>query len=190
LEQPEIIERLKRGDKTVYPEVVERWQHMIYNTALSIVQNEEDAEDITQDVFVVLYEKVVDFREESALSTWLYSITIRKALDLEKRKKREKHGGFLKKIFAVKESDEPANFNHPGILLDNKERAAVLFRALKKLPDKQRVAFTLHKMEGLSYQQISDIMEISLYAIESLQVRAKNNLKKILKEYYEQHFKN
>jgi RNA polymerase sigma-70 factor (ECF subfamily) len=190
LDQPEIIERLKRGDKTVYTEVVERWQDMIYNTAFSIVQSEEDAEDITQDVFVTLYERIDDFRQESTLSTWLYSITIRKALDLEKRKKRRKYGGFLQRIFNVKEADEPANFIHPGILLDNKERAVVLFNALKKLPEKQRVAFTLHKMEGLNYRQIADIMDTSLYAIESLQLRAKNNLKKILNEYYGQHFKN
>ena len=187
MNQPDIIVRLKQGDKTVYTEVVEQWQHMIYNTALSIVQNEEDAEDITQDVFVALYERIQDFREESTLSTWLYSITVRKALDLEKRKSRQKRGGFLQKIFAVKESEEPVNFNHPGILLDNKENATVLFKALKKLPDKQRIAFTLHKMEGLSYQQIAAIMDTSLYAIESLQVRAKNNLKKILSDYYEQH---
>ena len=190
MDQPAIIERLKLGNKTVYTEVVERWQNMIYNTALSIVQSDEDAEDITQDVFVTLYERIQDFREESSLSTWLYSITVRKALDFEKKKSRLKHGGFFKKIFAVKESDEPVNFNHPGILLDNKERAIVLFTALKKLPDKQRIAFTLHKMEGLSYQQIAGIMDTSLYAIESLQVRAKNNLKKILKKYYEQHFSN
>ncbi|MEP7164973.1 MAG: RNA polymerase sigma factor [Ferruginibacter sp.] len=190
MDQPEIIERLKRGDETVYTEVVERWQDMIYNTAISIVQNEEDAEDITQEVFVTLYERIDDFRQESTLSTWLYSITIRKALDLEKRRSRLKHGGLLQRIFAVKEADEPANFNHPGILLDNKETATVLFSALKKLPEKQRVAFTLHKMEGLNYQQIAGIMDTSLYAIESLQVRAKNNLKKILKKYYEQQFNN
>lgn len=190
MDQPEIIERLKRGDKTVYTEVVEQWQHMIYNTAISIVQNDEDAEDITQDVFITLYERILDFRQEAKLSTWLYRITVRKALDLEKRKKSQKRGGFLQKIFSLKESDEPVNFIHPGILLDNKEKAAVLFHTLKKLPDNQRIAFTLHKMEGLSYQEIADIMNISLYSIESLQVRAKNNLKKILKAYYEQHFKN
>ena len=187
LDQPEIIVRLKKGDKTVYTEVVEHWQHMIYNTALSIVQNSEDAEDITQDVFVALYERIQDFREESTLSTWLYRITVRKALDQEKRRSRQKRGGFLQKIYTVKESEEPVNFDHPGILLDNKEKAAMLFKALKKLPDKQRIAFTLHKMEGLSYQQIAAIMDTSLYAIESLQVRAKNNLKKILSDYYEQH---
>ena len=189
MDQPEIIARLKQGDNTVYTEVVEQWQHMIYNTAISIVQNQEDAEDITQDVFVVLYERIGEFREAAALSTWLYKITIRKSLDLEKKKSRQKRGGFLQKVFTVKESDEPVNFDHPGILLDNKEKAAVLFKALKKLPDKQRVAFTLHKMEGLSYQQIAAIMDTSLYAVESLQVRAKNNLKKILQDYYEQHFK-
>lgn len=187
MDQPAIIAKLKQGDKTVYTEVVEHWQHMIYNTALSIVQNEEDAEDITQDVFIALYERILDFREESALSTWLYSITVRKALDQEKRKRRQKRGGLLQKIFSIKGSDEPVNFNHPGILLDNKENAKVLFKALKKLPDQQRVAFTLHKMEGLSYQEIAAVMDTSLYAVESLQVRAKNNLKKILKGYYEQH---
>ena len=187
MDQQEIIERLKSGDKAVYAEVVTRWQNMIYNTAISIVQNEEDAEDITQEVFVTLYEKIGDFRQESALSTWLYSITTRKSLDHEKRKKRAKHGGLLKKIFGLREADEPATFDHPGILLDNKERATVLFKALKKLPEKQQVAFTLHKMEGLSHQQIADIMFASLPAIESLLVRARNNLKKILKEYYKKH---
>lgn len=190
LDHPEIIDRLKSGDKIVFGEIVEQCQEMIYNTAVSIVQNEADAEDITQDVFVTLYERIGDFRQESKLSTWLYSITIRKALDLEKKKNRQKNGGLLQKIFSVKVTDEPVNFNHPGILLDNKERSLVLFRALKKLPDKQRVAFTLHKLEGLSNQQIAEIMTTSLSAIESLQKRAKNNLIKILKEYYEQQVRN
>lgn len=160
---------------------------MIYNTALSIVQNTSDAEDITQEVFVTLYEKIQDFRKESKLSTWLYTITIRKALDHEKRKKSRKHGGLIKKIFAVKEADEPANFNHPGIQLDNKEMASVLFHALKQLPEKQRIAFTLHKMEGMTHHQIAEVMSTGIASTESLLVRAKNNLRKVLKEYYEKH---
>ena len=89
----------------------------------------------------------------------------------------------------MNEHEEPANFDHPGIVLDNKEQAVVLFKAIKKLPEKQRVAFTLHKMEGLSYQQIAAIMDTSLFATESLLVRAKNNLKKILQDYYQQNYK-
>ena len=188
MSQADNIFKLKSGDEAIFKDMVAEWQEKVYNTAVSIVQNPEDAEDITQEVFVTLYESIKDFREESALSTWIYRITISKSLDHEKRKKRQKHGGLLRKIFLVKDEDEPVNFDHPGILLDNKERAVVLFKALKKLPEKQRIAFTLHKLEGLSYQEIATVMNTSLFAVESLQGRAKNNLKSILKKYYQQNF--
>jgi RNA polymerase sigma-70 factor (ECF subfamily) len=188
LNQADVIFKLKSADAVMFKDVVAAWQDKVYNTAVSIVQNEEDAEDITQEVFITLYERVGDFREESSLLTWIYKITVSKSLDHEKRKKRQKHGGLLKKIFLVRDGDEPVNFDHPGILLDNKERAAVLFKALKKLPEKQRIAFTLHKIEGLSYQEISAVMNTTLFAVESLQARAKNNLKNILEKYYQQNF--
>jgi RNA polymerase sigma-70 factor (ECF subfamily) len=184
LNQPELIHRLKNGDTSVFSDIVTLWQNMVYNTALSIVQNETDAEDITQDVFIEVYEKSDQFRGDALLSTWIYRITINKALDLERRKKRQKNGGLLQKIFAVKEEEEPVNFNHPGVQLDNKENAAMLFKALKKLPENQQVAFTLHKIEGLTYQQMADVMDISLSAAEGLMVRAKTGLKKILEHYY------
>ncbi|RYY68223.1 MAG: RNA polymerase sigma factor [Chitinophagaceae bacterium] len=158
---------------------------MVYNSALNIVQNEADAEDITQDVFIDVYEGLADFRQEAQLQTWVYRITINKALDFEKRRKRQKNGGLLKRIFSVKEEEEPANFHHPGVQLDNKERSAILFKALKKLPENQQVAFTLHKMEGLPYKQVAEIMNTSLYAVESLMARAKASLKKILEDYYQ-----
>jgi RNA polymerase sigma-70 factor (ECF subfamily) len=73
--------------------------------------------------------------------------------------------------------------------MEKKEGARDLFKALKKLPDKQRIAFTLHKLEGQSYQEIASIMNTSLYAVESLMARAKTNLKKMLQGYYEQQLK-
>lgn len=184
MNQSEIFVRIKSGDPTVFCEIVEYWQSMLYNTALSIVQNEEDAEDITQDVFIELYENMEGFRAEASFSTWLYRITVNKALDFEKKKKRQKHGGLLKRIFAIKEDEQPVSFHHPGALLDNKEKSAVLFKALKKLPVNQKIAFTLHKIDGLSYKEVALIMNISLYAAESLIGRARNRLKKILEQYY------
>ncbi len=189
MKQPDIVERIKSGDSTVFSEIVASCKDMVYNTALGIVQGEEDAEDITQEVFIQVYESISQFRKEAKLSTWIYRITISKALDFEKKKRRQKNGGLLKRIFNEKSEDEPAHFDHPGIVLDKKENAAVLFNALNKLPEKQRIAFMLHKLEALNYQEIADVMKISLMAVESLQVRAKNNLKNILKKYYEQHFK-
>ena len=187
MNQADIIFKLKKGDATVFKDVVSAWQNKVYNTAISIVQNEEDAEDITQEVFITLYERMEGFREESTLGTWIYKVTVSKSLDHEKRKTRQKRGGFIKNIFSTGKAEEPIHFNHPGVILDNKEKAAVLFDALKKLPEKQRIAFTLHKMEGLSYQQIAAVMNASLDAVESLQTRAKNNLRNMLTDYYRRH---
>ncbi len=128
-----------------FNQVVNRWQDMVYNTALSIVQQEQDAEDITQEVFVKVYEQRKNFRQESQFSTWIYRITINAALDAEKKKKSVKHGGLIKRLFSINEKEEPVHFNHPGVLMDKKEQAAVLFKALKKLPQKQRLVFTLKK---------------------------------------------
>ena len=185
MNQPDITARIKKGDPAVFTEMVEQYQAMVYNTVLNIVQNEEDAEDITQEVFIDVYEGLNEFRQEAQISTWIYRIAINNALDFEKRRKRHKNGGLLKRIFAVKEEEEPANFDHPGAQLDNKEKSAMLFRALKKLPPNQQVAFTLHKMEGLPYKEVADIMETSLQAVESLMGRAKAGLKKILEQYYQ-----
>jgi len=186
LNHAEIIFQLKNGNNAVFENIVGLWQDKVYNTALSIIQNEHDAEDITQDVFVSLYERIGSFKEESGLSTWIYRITVNRSLDHEKKRKREKRGGLLRKIFSISSDDEPVNFDHPGIVLDNKERATVLFAAIKRLPDKQRLAFTLQKMEGLGNKEIAAIMETSLFAVESLQIRAKTKLRQILEVYYQQ----
>ncbi|RYD78103.1 MAG: RNA polymerase sigma factor [Sphingobacteriales bacterium] len=185
MNQADITERIKNGDTTVFTDIVECCQGMVYNAALSIVQNETDAEDVTQEVFIDVYEHLNDFRQEAQLNTWIYRITINKALDFERRRKRQKNGGLLKRIFSVREEEEPVSFDHPGASLDNKEKAAILFKALKKLPENQQVAFTLHKIEGLPYKEVAEIMETSLYAVESLMGRAKTNLKKILEQYYQ-----
>ncbi len=162
---------------------------MVYNTALGILQNEEDAEDAAQEVFIKVYGRLKEFRNQANISTWIYRITITTALDFEKQKKRQKRGGLLKRVFGTAEAEEMPHFDHPGVAMDKKEDAAVLFKAINKLPVKQRTAFLLHKSEGLTNNEIADIMRISQQAAESLQVRAKNNLRVFLKEYYEQHFK-
>ena len=184
--QTDLIIQLQRGDESAFRRLVEEWQDMVYNTAMGIVQNPEDADDITQEVFVQVYQSVSSFKGESKLSTWLYRITLSKALDHEKRRKRKKRFAFVQSLFgnAEEEPIHPVEFNHPGVQLEKKESASELFKALKQLPDNQRVAFTLHKLEGQSYQEIAEIMKTTYYAVESLMGRAQTNLKKILDKYY------
>ena len=78
-----------------------------------------------------------------------------------------------------------STFDHPGVALENKERTQLLYQHIERLSDKQRTALILHRMEGLSYQEIAGIMEVSLSSVESLLFRAKQNLKKSLRHYYE-----
>jgi len=187
-----LIDKLKQGDEAGFAAMVNAYQDMVYNTAISIVQNADDADDITQEVFVQVHLSIGEFKGESKLSTWLYRITISKALDHEKKKNRKKRFGFVHSFFGSgsEEQNHPVEFNHPGVQLEKKEKAAELFSALKQLPEKQRVAFTLHKIEGRGHQEIAEIMDTSLYAVESLMGRAKLNLKKMLTNYYNENFSN
>ncbi len=186
MNQPELIVQLQQGNGQAFKKLVDEWQDVVYNTAISIVQNKDDADDITQDVFIQVYQSVSSFKGESKFSTWLYRIVISKALDHVKKKKRKKRFAFVLSLFGgIKEEELHAvEFNHPGVVLENKERAAELFKALQQLPDNQRIAYTLHKLEALQHQQIAAIMDTSVTAVESLIARAKINLRKILKEYY------
>lgn len=186
MDERTLVELLKQGDETAFREMVETWQDMVYNTALGIVQVPSDAEDIAQEVFVQVYQSVSSFKGDSKFSTWLYRITITKSLDHERRKKRKKRFAFVKSLFG--EDSEvlvhPPDFNHPGVQLDKKEDAAVLFEAIRELPRNQRIAFTLHKVEGLSYQEVSEVMKTSISSVESLMHRAKTNLRKNLENHY------
>mgnify|MGYP003423311797 FL=1 len=186
MNQPELIAQLQQGDEQAFKKLVDEWQDMVYNTVLGIVQNADDADDITQEVFIQVYQSVSSFKGDSKFSTWLYRITVSKALDHEKKKKRKKRFGFVQSLFGGQEEEQfhPVEFDHPGVELEKKERAGELFNALKKIPDNQRIAFTLHKLEGQSYQEVAEIMNTTLYAVESLIGRAKANLKKELEKYY------
>lgn len=185
-----LIEQLKQGDEAAFKSIVETWQDMVYNTALGIVQNAEDAEDISQEVFVQVYESIHTFKGEAKFSTWLYKITVTKTMDHLRRKKRKKRFAFIQSIFGANDEivHEPPDFHHPGVALDKKETASELFKAIEQLPENQKIAFTLNKLEGLNYQQVSEIMNTTVPSIESLLHRAKNNLKKVLEIYYREKY--
>lgn len=163
---------------------------LVYNVALHYLQNIEDAEEITQDVFVQLHESISNFKEKSSLKTWIYRITINKCLDFIKHKNSKKR--FF--IFGKKSQNEfeilnKSNFEHPGILLENKENAAILFKAINELNENQKTAFILSKIDGLSNPEIAEIMQISISAVESLVFRAKSTLKEKLSNKFEEYRK-
>jgi len=188
LNELELIQQLRAGDEGAFKSLVANYQDLVYNTALGIVQNSEDAEDVAQEVFIQVYRSIDQFKGDARLSTWIYRITTTKALDHIRSRKRKKRFAFITSLFGPNDElvHEPVDFQHPGITLDRKEQAALLFRMIEQLPENQKVAFTLHKTEELSYQEIADIMQLSVSAVESLLFRARQNLRKLLEKYYQQ----
>ncbi len=184
LTEQELIAGLKRGDEACFHYLVNTYQDLVYNTAYGLLQQAQDAEDVAQEVFLQVFRSIHQFKSEAKLSTWLYRITTSRALDLIRSKKSKKRFGIIQRLWGGDEEvalDIP-DTHHPGVALEQKEDAGKLWRAIAKLPENQRVAFTLHKLEGLSYQTVSEIMGNSLPAVESLMHRARLNLKKILEQ--------
>lgn len=182
----DIIAHLKQGSEAAFKQLVGQWQGMVYNTALGILQHTADAEDVAQEVFMQAYESIGSFKGDSQISTWLYRITVTKCLDHLRRKSRKKRWGKVYSLFGQQNElvIDPPDFHHPGIALANKERASLLFKAIARLPDSQKAAFVLHKLEGLSSKEIAGALDASVSAVEGLLHRARQNLKQQLEEYY------
>lgn len=186
-DETDLIERLTAGDERAFKSLFNLYKSKVYNTAAGFLTNENDAEDITQEVFIQVFKSIKHFKEKSQLSTWIYRITITKCLDVLRKKKAKRRFAFITDLFENedKESKESfVNYEHPGVETDKKELSAILFKEIDNLPENQRIAFILNKVEQLSYREISGIMDTSVPAVESLISRAKANLKKRLEKYY------
>lgn len=192
LNEDEIVQGLKAGNNNAYELLVKTFQKKVYNTCLGLLQNEEDAEDICQEVFIAVFQSISKFKGEAKLSTWIYRIAVTRSLEFIRMKKRKKRFAIFQAIFTNEQGElkiQASHFVHPGVQLENKERAAILFKTIDRLPENQKTAFILHKVEDLSYSEIAAIMNLSVSSIESLMFRAKQNLQKLLGDYYEKNEK-
>ncbi|MEY2899595.1 MAG: polymerase sigma-E factor [Bacteroidota bacterium] len=153
----------------------EQYKSMVYNLAIHYLQNLEEAEEVTQDVFVKVYQKRSNFRAEAAIKTWIYRITVNQCLDYLRSKKRKQA---LSKIFFWEKKEHlTINRQHPGYSLEQQESVQQILAAIHTLPEQQKTALMLVKIEGLSMEECANIMQSSEKAVESLLSRAKNNLK-------------
>jgi RNA polymerase sigma factor (sigma-70 family) len=184
LTEQELLYGLRNGEELAFKELVNQFQNRVFNVSLGLLQQHADAEDIAQEVFIQVYRSIKNFKEEARLSTWIYKITVTKCLDHLRSKKRKKRFGFISSLFGNDNTPlyEPEEFNHPGVQLDKKEDAKILFKLVDELPENQRTAFILNKVEELSYREIAAILNTSEPAVDSLLQRAKQNLRKKINE--------
>lgn len=185
MNEKELISRLKLGEEPAFKSLVEHYQDRVYYSVLNILHNANEAEDTAQETFIQVYESIKGFREESSLATWIYRIAVRKALEkIRKQKNRQRLHSIGVWWMPSEDKSIDAAFLNPGITEENKETATIILKAISKLPSNQRIAFTLIRVQGIKHEEVSEIMQLSIKAIESLLSRAKENLKKKLESYY------
>ncbi len=182
-----LIDQIKKGSEPAFRQLVEQHREMVVNTCFSLVHDIDDAEDLAQEVFIEVFNSVNRFRGEARISTWLYRISVNKSLNFLRDNKKRKFFKKIEEVFTGRnytDSDTGLSFEEPDINLQEKQKAAILHKAIDSLPENQRIAFTLSKYEDLSYKEISDVMGVSLSSVESLIFRARKNLQEKLYDCY------
>jgi len=167
-----------------FDDIYSEHHKMVFNLALQYVQNIEDAEEITQDVFVKVFDNLNSYKKQAILKTWIYRIAINQSLDFIKSKNALKRN-FLSTIFSLNGTNykiEPSHFNHPGIVLEQKEAYQKIFEAINQLPNNQKTVIILLKIEDKSQAEAAEIMDMNVKALESLFQRAKKKLEILLME--------
>lgn len=180
----ELLRKITAKDQNAFKELVDRFQSLVFHTCYNLTGNREHAEDVAQEVFLQIYKTAKKFRHECKLSTWIYRISVNRALNFirDNRKFRwlqsiDSFPGNETKIMPVFSSLCP---NNRDALMREKERKELIRSLLDSLPEKQKAAFVLHKMGGLSYKEIAEVLEISLSSVEARIHRAKMSLQKTL----------
>lgn len=175
----QLIQEILSGNTLAFQALVRKYQQPVFRTAMGFVHSKEDAEDITQDVFLQVYRSLSTFQGHSKFSTWLYRITLNTSINhVNKNKWRNFFtisSDVLMNIF--NRSNEEKN---PQQQLEVNEREKMIRQAIDQLPEKQRTAFILSKYEELSQREIAEIMETTEGAVEQLLQRAKIFLRKKL----------
>jgi len=172
----------QRGNIQAFEQLVNLYEKKVLNMCWYMLQNKEEAEDATQDIFIAVYQSKHLFKGQSQLSTWIHRITVNKCLEYIRKAKRKKRFGIHIQIdgsFMDQTIDQEKN---PEQAMVEKERSTTFLKAIQQLPENQRIAYTLHHMEEFSYKEISESMNLSLSAIESLIFRAKQQIKRKLEE--------
>jgi RNA polymerase sigma-70 factor, ECF subfamily len=181
----ELLIAVKNGDQTAYKGLVEKYQNRVYAMVYGMVRNREDARDITQDAFVKAYNNLESFRLEASFYTWLYRIAMNLAIDFIRKRTRHGETAFEENVGTRDETGSIADVHHgdgPSKLLERKRLYSKIMDAVEELPPDQRQAILLRELEGLSYKEISEIMDIPEGTVMSRLFYARKKLQKGLAE--------
>jgi RNA polymerase sigma-70 factor, ECF subfamily len=174
-----VLERLRAGDVGAFEDLVTTYQHRVFAVAYRMLGNRAEAEEAAQEVFLRVHRALADFRGEARLSTWLYTITARLCFT--------RLGSGERRLAAGREDDGALEDlasaeTDAALALERREQQAAVRRAIAELPDERRILVVLRDMEGLSYEEIAQTLELTLGTVRSRLHRARLELKEKLEK--------
>lgn len=167
----DILIKASEGDLKAFETVYERTSGFVFNVALRILNNRENAEEVTQEVFLILYHQLKDFRFESSFKTWVYRITANYAVNLAK-----KESGKLRNTVEYDETVSPAASKLDVSSLEVEEKKQMIETLLNAINPEQRACVVLRNIEGLSYEEIAQALQININTVRSRLKRAREKL--------------
>jgi len=184
-----LVARFKNGDQSAFDEMVTRYWDRIYSMVHQLLRNQQDAEEVTQDAFIRAHRGLVNFRGDSAFSTWLYQIATNLARNRYWywwRRKRDKSVSFDAPLSADNDTTLadiiPAEVETPDDITVTTEFVARIAKGMEKISAKHREILTLRNIKNLSYEEIAEILNISVGTVKSRIARARDSLKSKLGE--------
>ena len=180
----DLMKRIARGDESAFRELLVRHQDAVLGTVAKMLGNPSDAEDIAQQVFLRIWQHAKSYRPDAKFTTYLFTITRNLVFNETRRRSR-------KKEIPLDTADTSGSHHEPGdaphlqpdaSLLEAELRLAV-DRAIASLPETQRLAVILRRYEDLSYEEIAEVLELSVSAVKSQLFRARNSLREALSGY-------
>lgn len=189
MEDNQLIHGILSKDPEVLEYLVKNHQDKIYRLCLQYVHNDEEAQDIVQEVFITVIEKIENFRGESKFSTWLYSVTVFTAIGYLRKKQRKKESSFDELTLnnqekEVSQKDVLSNDPLPEDSTLQKEARMILYQAIDELPLDYKTVFILKELEGLSIKEIQQSVPLSEPAIKTRLHRARLHLRSKLSGYF------
>ena len=178
------VKRLKAGDEAEFERLVQTCEKRVYNRALRYTNNEADAADIAQEVFLRVYRALPDFKEESAVTTWVYRITVNTAIDLTRKKTRRRENS----LTGYGEDEETPELDivdesfSPELEYEKAELRAALGHAIASLSEEHRKIIIMRDVNGMTYNEIGEILSLGEGTVKSRLFRARDRLRAVLEK--------
>ena len=184
-EDAELVRRCGEGDQEAFRTLVTRYHPRIFNLIHNLVKDRDEADDLAQEVFIKAFRSLAGFKGQAQIYTWLYRIAVNRCLDWLKN--RGRHPEMTLERVEVYRADE-AHLQSPGTAdaeMVQRELGRALEKALQAIPSDYRVALTLREVDGLSYEEIAEVMECSVGTVKSRLFRARLQLQRMLADIHE-----